>query len=118
MQELDQRLFNKAVDFGHTLLDNGYAKTWFTWIEWVSLSAFILVAGIKLNSLLMKIIAGISFLIVFFVGLAAIEGFTMSKIQYFKGNPAKIILFALCLNLTGLLVVFHVVWSILRISNL
>ncbi len=38
-------------------LENGYAKAWFTWIEWITLTALLYVAGNKLDSLLLKIIS-------------------------------------------------------------
>jgi hypothetical protein len=117
LQELDQKLFNKAVDFGHLLLNKGYAKAWFTWVEWVTLSAFMYVAGVKLEAFNIKIIAGFSFMVVFFVGLAAVERFTSSKIQNFNGKPGRAIIFALVVNLTGLFIVFNVVWSIIEYSN-
>nr|NJM04697.1 hypothetical protein [Desulfobacula sp.] len=98
-------------------MDKGYAKAWFAWVEWVTLSSFLYVASVKLEVFILKIISGFSFRVVFFVGLAAAEHFTISNIHYFSDKPGRALLLALVVSTTGLLVVFNVVWSIIAFSN-
>ena len=72
-KDLDQKLFNAAVNLAHRMIDNGYARAWFSWIEWIGLTMFILLAAKKIESYLLFFVGGISLVMLFFVALAGIE---------------------------------------------
>ena len=72
-KDLDQKFFNAAVNFAHRMIDNGYARAWFSWIEWIGLTMFILLAAKKIESYLLFFVGGLSSVMLFFVALAGIE---------------------------------------------
>jgi len=69
----DQKLFDKLVEFGGRAIDSGYAKAWFTWLEWVGLTALLFLAHKKANSSIALIAAYTSVLLLFFVALAVVR---------------------------------------------
>lgn len=50
------------------LHDKGYIKAWFTWIEWLTLTAALIVAGNKLESDILYVFGGISAVLAWWSG--------------------------------------------------
>jgi hypothetical protein len=94
-QDFDRKLFNAAVDLGHRMIDKGYVKAWFSWIEWIGLTALIFVAAKRADSPFLYAVGGISGFILFFVGLAGVEKLRDDLLPSVKGSEIVSLIVAL-----------------------
>lgn len=72
-EELDQKLFNKALDIGDILIDKKYASSWFSWVEWCTLTAVLFVVASKSDSGIVYFSASLSALVLVIVGFASVN---------------------------------------------
>lgn len=112
-EDVDARAFNWAVDLGHKLIDRGFAKAWFTWLEWVAATALLYVAGRHAQSASLLAVAGVSALVLFFVGLAGTEKLCDALLPPGRSNIWLLILITLVVNLGGFFVISTVLSQIL-----
>lgn len=56
-------------NFAEAMLDKGYAKAWFTWLEWVTLTAAFLVLGHQAKSPVVLVLGGASAGLVLLIGM-------------------------------------------------
>ena len=61
--------FDKCMDLAKLMLEKGYTKAWFTWLEWVTITAFFLALGVKVTSVFLIIMSFLSGVLLFFTGL-------------------------------------------------
>jgi len=70
--KIDPRnLFDKGMDLAKLMLDKGYTRAWFTWLEWVTITAFFLALAIRVGSIFLIVVSLASGGLLFFTGLAA-----------------------------------------------
>lgn len=116
LKDIDIRLFNVAMDFANLLVDRGYAKAWFNWIEWIGLTAVIYVAAIHSDSWFLLGAAIVSSILLFFIGLAGVEKIIKELIPTFENKPFISIVIAGIISSLGLWVVSNVLLSLLPAS--
>ena len=113
----DHKLFDRLVQLGQVALEKGYAKAWFSWIEWVGLTALLFLAFEYSRSLLVAIATLISVFILFFVALAGVEiwlyDFLESKHVSKKTTIAIVVLITLATPFT----VMEVISAIFKVSS-
>ena len=73
-------IYDKINQFFETLLDNDFARQWFLWIEWVTLTAALWAVGEKSGSIVVKGIALFSALLVFFRAWVSVERFAVKTL--------------------------------------
>jgi hypothetical protein len=116
-QELDERAFDKLVNAGSFFLKKGYARAWFTWLEWVGLASILLVAGRKTDSVLMMVIGFLSIGLVFFVSLAAVESEIQKLIKASKLTKRWVFLVVAIGPLATVLVVIKVISVLISMTE-
>lgn len=116
-EDFGERLFNASVNLGHKMLDRGYVKAWFNWIEWISLTSLIFVVAKRTNSWFLYGVVALSAFILFFVGLAAVEklGDELVPLSARNGKIVKLFIAAL-INVVGMWVVMSVLFELLPAS--
>lgn len=114
--ELDQKLFNAAVDLGHRMIEKGYAHAWFSWIEWIGLTAVIFVAAKHAHSGFLYAVGGISTVMLFFVGLAGVEKLRDDLVPSIKGGKIVVLIVAVAASVFGMWVIMNVLFGLLPAS--
>jgi hypothetical protein len=117
LEDLDQKLFNSAVDLGHRLIEKGYARAWFCWIEWIGLNALVFVAAKRSHSTFLYIVAAISAIMLFFVGLAGVEKLQDDLVPSIKGGKILTVIVAFVISILGMWVVMRVLFELLPASG-
>jgi uncharacterized membrane protein YhaH (DUF805 family) len=115
-KDLDQKLFDAAVNFGHKMIDKGYVRAWFSWLEWIGLTAIIFVAAKRAQSNFLYVIGAFSVIILFFVGLAGVEKLRDQLFPSIRTGKIVILVFAMLISVIGLLVVIYVMFELLPAS--
>jgi len=116
LEDLDQKLFNVAVDFGHAMINKGYAKAWFNWIAWIGLVALIFVAAKRASSCFLYAVGVLSAVLLFFVGLAGVEKLRDDLLPQIKGGGIVVMLIVALSSILGLWVVMNVLFELLPAS--
>jgi hypothetical protein len=116
LEDFDKKLFNTAVDIGHRMIDRGYVQAWFSWIEWIGLTALILVAAKRTSSGFLYFVAAISAFILFFVGLAGVEKLRDELLPSIKGSKIVVLIAAILISVFGMWVVMNVLFELLPAS--
>jgi len=116
-KKIDEIIFNKAMDITQTLIDKGYVRAWFDWLEWVGLSALLYTAGLKLNSFILLLLGVISLIIVFFVGLAGVEKFTVHLLPSLLKKPLLLIFIVITISLIGLYIVLVIIQGLMKVAG-
>lgn len=112
----EQKVFNKCVDFGEAVLDKGIAKLWFSWIEWVGLTALLFLAFDKVGSIIALIAGLFSVVMLFFVFMAACKKVLVKKLDNETSNKWALLLSCL-LVLIGPMLAFSLISSIILATN-
>lgn len=115
-EDFDKKLFNAAVDLGHRMIDRGYVQAWFSWIEWIGLTALIVVAAKRTNSNFLYVVAAFSAVILFFVGLAGVEKLRGDLLPYIKGGKIVVLFVAVLISVVGMWVIMNVLFELLPAS--
>ncbi len=113
LEELDQKLFDAAVDLGHRMIEKGYAQAWFSWIEWIGLNALIFVAAKRTHSTFLYLVSVISAIMLFFVGLAGVEKLRDDLAPSFKGGKIVALIVAFVVSILGMWIVINVLFELL-----
>ncbi|MFM5646349.1 hypothetical protein [Aeromonas caviae] len=71
--EFHEKSFNAAMRVAEIAIERGYAKAWFSWIEWVTLTAVLFSAAKSASSNITMLAAIISALLLLFVALSSIS---------------------------------------------
>lgn len=116
-KDLDERAFDKLVNVGSFFLRRGYARAWFTWLEWVGLASILLVAGRKADSVLMMVTGFLSIGLVFFVSLAAVESEIEKLIKTSKLTKWWIFLIVAMGPFVTVLVVIKVISTLISMTE-
>lgn len=116
MDALDQRIFNWFVDTAHKLMDRGYVRAWFSWLEWILITGLIAAAAKKAGSPLLYGLTAICAVMLFFVGLAGVEKLRDDLVPSYKGHPLLLIGVVLLVSFAGMWVVFNVLFTLLPAS--
>jgi hypothetical protein len=116
MDAIDQRIFNWFVDTAHKLMNRGYIRAWFSWLEWILITGLITAAARKANSFTLYALAAICALMLFFVGLAGVEKLRDDLVPSYKGHPLLLIGIVLLVSVAGMWVVFNVLFTLLPAS--
>ncbi len=69
--------YDRVSQFFEKIIDNDFARQWFLWIEWVTLTAALWAIAEKSNSLIVRIVAIFSAIIVFFRAWISVERFVI-----------------------------------------
>ncbi len=113
IEELDQKIFNAAIDLGHRMIDKGYVQAWFNWIEWIGLTALIFVAAKRTHSSFLYVVAILSAMMLFFVGLASVEKLRDDLIPSIPGGKIVALIVAVLVSIVGLWVIINVLFELL-----
>lgn len=113
-KELDQKIFDAFVDLAHVMIEKGYAKAWFNWIEWIGLTTLIFIAAKKIDSSFLYTVAIFSAFILFFVGLAGVEKLRDDFVPSFPGGKLVSIIVSFFLSIIGLWLVENVLLKLLH----
>ena len=70
-EEVDQKVFNKVMDFADILIDKKYVSAWFSWIEWCTLTAILFVVARTSSSAIIYTASILSVFCLVIVGMAA-----------------------------------------------
>ncbi len=73
LKSREQRIFETVYEIAEKLLDKGYAKAWFLWLEWLILTSALLAIAIKTGSIIASFLAFGSGMLLFFIGLVSIN---------------------------------------------
>ena len=71
---------DKGIDFFRKLIEIEFDKIWFTWLEWVTISAAIYAIGRKTESTFIIAVSFFSGALLFFKGWIGVERFVIKNI--------------------------------------
>ncbi len=95
---------------------NHYFHSWFSWIEWLGLTAALITATLKANNLILQIpigaLAALSIIFIYFSGLAGLSTFLGSSLAKI-GMSRKIHL--LVAVITSFFVTLSLLWSLVSV---
>ena len=91
--EIHEKSFNAAMSVAKIAIERGYAKAWFSWVEWVTLTAILFSAAKSASSTITMLAAILSALLLLFVALSSINSLIKDMAISVKFN--KIWLWAL-----------------------
>ena len=116
LEDIDIKLFNLLMDFAGHLIDRGYAKAWFNWIEWIGLTAFIYAAAMRADSGFLLGVAIISSILLFFIGLVGVEKLIKDLIPTIQHRKVLALFIVAIISSLGLWIVSSVFFSLLPAS--
>ena len=98
------------MDLAKLMLDKGYTKAWFAWLEWVTITAFFLALGIQVTSIALIIMSMLSGILLFFTGLQG----AMVVINDYRPSLEKKVSKNMLIILF-LVVIFSVPWAVFSV---
>ncbi len=116
-EEIDHRIFNKMLNIADNAISNGYTKAWFTWIEWITLTSVLIIAGKKTGSLITMLAGGASIILLFFVALVGADRIISKLLADTKNKPLWILLLVLALAFASPAIVLSIMQAILLTIN-
>ena len=101
------------MDFASLLVDRGYAKAWFNWLEWIVLTSAIYAIALKANSGFLVVLAVMCTIILFFIGLVGVEKVIKDTIPSIQHRTILSLLIVGIVSSIGLSIVSNVLFSLL-----
>lgn len=117
--DLVDRTFDTIAQFFKELIDRDFQRSWFTWLEWVTVSAAIYGLGRKAGSPVLIGVALFSEILLFFTAWFGVERFVVEHLPAIaqKSRPVVFWLIVIAIALIPLGVIFflaHVFAQVLK----
>ncbi len=114
---LNLNTFYLSMKIGNTLNEKGYAKKWFTWIEWVTLSIAMIAVGFKVKSPIVILLGVGSVLMVFFSGFASAHSI-LNDIEYLRNRPKLGLYISMSITVFSILIIDIIFKAFFKGSNI
>ena len=111
-----KKILDNILDSVSWMNEKGYVAAWFSWLEWIGVTAVIIVLAKKTDSMLLYAIAIFSVMLLFFIGLSTIEKLSDEIMPMLRLKSLYLALISVLITGVGLQLIISILYVLLPAS--